>query len=351
MRAARFYASGDIRIDEIPEPMAIPGTVKIRVEWCGICGTDLHEYTDGPIFCPSANTAHPLTGEKAPVVLGHEFAGTITEVGEGVSTHAVGDRVCVEPRVACGSCPACRDSAPNSCQAVATIGLSGGGGGLAEFVVVEASLAFNIGELSFEQGALVEPLAVAYHAISQAREPHIESAVVFGAGPIGLLITAVLIAQGCEQVVLVEPSAVRRERGAAAGAHVLIDPMSQNAASIITEFTDGSGVQVAFDCAGVDASLQGCMEAVRPGGIIVNVAIRNAPAKIDLMPLTLKELRLVGTICYSGDHAAVIELLSSGKLQIEHIITKKIDLADLISEGFTALLEENENHAKILVRP
>lgn len=106
MKAALWYKSGDIRIEDIPEPSPCAGYVKIKVKWCGICGSDLHEFTMGPIFIPVENP-HPITQEVAPVIMGHEFSGEITEVGEGVTNLAVGDRVTVEPLIVCGECPAC----------------------------------------------------------------------------------------------------------------------------------------------------------------------------------------------------------------------------------------------------
>ena len=109
MKAARFHGPGDIRIDDVPEPSVGPGQVKVDVEWCGICGTDLHEYLEGPIFIPPKGSPHPLTGQEMPVVMGHEFAGVISEVGAGVTNVKEGDRVAVEPYDVCGECSRLRD--------------------------------------------------------------------------------------------------------------------------------------------------------------------------------------------------------------------------------------------------
>ena len=120
MKAARFHGREDIRIDEIPEPAVRAGTVAVQVEWCGICGTDLHEYLEGPIFAPTAEAPHPLTGESAPITLGHEFAGVVAEVGDGVDGVAVGDRVAVEPYIVCGRCDACAQGRYNVCASLAS---------------------------------------------------------------------------------------------------------------------------------------------------------------------------------------------------------------------------------------
>jgi threonine dehydrogenase-like Zn-dependent dehydrogenase len=128
MKAARFHGRGDIRVEEVPDPQVRPGTVAVEVEWCGICGTDLHEYLEGPIFVPTAEAPHPLTGESMPVTLGHEFAGVVAEVGPGVGDVRVGDRVVVEPYVVCGRCDACQQGRYNVCRTLGFVGLSGGGG-------------------------------------------------------------------------------------------------------------------------------------------------------------------------------------------------------------------------------
>lgn len=164
MKAARFYGPGDIRIDDVREPATRPGTVKVEVEWCGICGTDLHEYLEGPIFAPAEGTPHPLTGETVPITLGHEFAGVVRELGDGVGDLRVGDRVVVEPYLVCGRCDPCLRGMYNVCQSLGFVGLSGGGGGFSQFVVAERRWIHPLGELGTDVGALIEPLAVAYHA-------------------------------------------------------------------------------------------------------------------------------------------------------------------------------------------
>jgi (R,R)-butanediol dehydrogenase/meso-butanediol dehydrogenase/diacetyl reductase len=181
--ALQHEAEGGLRIDDIPEPETTDGTVKIKVDWCGICGTDLHEYLEGPIFTPVAGSPHPLTGEVAPVQLGHEFAGHITEVGSGVTGFSEGDAVAVEPTLFCGRCSECRAGLTNLCPSLGFHGLSGGGGGYAEFTVVPASMVRPLGSVPTDLGALVEPLAVGLHAVRNSGVRIGESAVVFGAGP------------------------------------------------------------------------------------------------------------------------------------------------------------------------
>ena len=166
MKAAVFHGQRDLRVDDVPEPETRPGGAKIEVSWCGICGSDLHEYTAGPIFVPPSGSPHPLTGEEMPMVLGHEFGGRVVEVGEGVSRVEVGDRGAVEPIYYCGECPECRRGMYNLCRKLGFYGLSGGGGGFSEFAVVPEHMAHKLPEeLSDEDGALVEPVAVGLHAV------------------------------------------------------------------------------------------------------------------------------------------------------------------------------------------
>src|SRR4051794_22207195 len=125
MKAARFHGPGDIRIDDVPETPVGPGQVEVTVDWCGICGTDLHEFLEGPIFIPPAGAPHPLTRETLPVVMGHEFAGVVTAVGSGVTNVREGDRVAVEPYYVCGKCPACASGRYNICRSLGFVGLAG----------------------------------------------------------------------------------------------------------------------------------------------------------------------------------------------------------------------------------
>ena len=351
MRAALYYGPRDVRVEDVADPEVGPGQVLIRIELCGICGTDLHEYYDGPVFCPTATEPHPLTGATPPVILGHEFVGIVEAVGADVDTVAVGARVVVEPRQTCGSCPACTSGRYNSCPDAATIGLQGGGGGLAEWIAVDSSLVFPIGDLPAEVGAVVEPLAVALHAVRRAGDVHRSHAVVFGVGPIGLLVVWVLRALGAKHISVVEPSRTRRERAGVFGADLVVDPSESDPVVAVRAASAGHGADVAFECAGIEACLIGALESVRPGGTVVNVAIAGKPLTVDLLPLILKEVSLLGSICYANDHQAVIDLLRAHPFPIEEFITGRIALDQLVEQGIRPLGEQADAHIKIVVSP
>lgn len=351
MKAARFHGRGDIRIDEVPEPAVRSGTVKVEVEWCGICGTDLHEYLEGPIFAPPAGAPHPLTGETVPITLGHEFAGVVAELGEGVTDLNVGDRVVVEPYLVCGRCDACRQGRYNVCATLGFVGLSGAGGGFSQYVVAERRWIHPLGELGTDVGALVEPLAVAYHAVRLSGARPGQAAVVFGAGPIGLVTTAVLRAVGVEQVLVVEPADVRKEKAKVAGADVIIDPGVGDTLEQIHEATGGRGADVSFECAGIDAVLKTAIQGTRVGGTCVNVAIWGHEASVAMNDLVFREVNLLGSLAYANDHPATIGLIADGKVDPFQFITGRIALEDIVTKGFDELIDNKEENVKVLVRP
>lgn len=352
MRATRYYGQHDLRTEEVDEVSVKPGYVKVRNEWTGICGTDLHEYDDGPMFCPAPGHSHPLTGMKLPVTLGHEIAGVVAEVGEGVTKVKVGDRVSVEPYIVCNECEYCKEGRYNICVKAGFLGLSGPSGGFGEYCVAEERRVHPLGDLSTEIGALVEPLSVAHHAIVRSGIKAGQSALVVGAGPIGLFVIAILRAIGVETIYTVEISAIRKDKAVAAGSTVVIDPTQENAVAKVHELTGGRGVDAAFEAVGVSAALQTAIDATKSGGNVVNISIWSHNADINLFGLVAREVNLMGTLAYCNDHAAVIKLIQDGKLpNLEQFITGRISATDIIEKGFNQLLNNKDENVKILVHP
>ncbi|CAB4925811.1 MAG: zinc-binding dehydrogenase [Actinobacteria bacterium] len=351
MRAARWHGRKDIRIEEVPEPQLRPGTVAIDIAWCGICGSDLHEYLEGPIFIPPHGHPHPVSGESAPVVMGHEFSGTVTALGDGVDDLTVGESVVVEPYLIAEDVDTTPGQPYQLSHDMNFIGLGGGGGGLSEKVVVPRRWVHPVGDIPLDQAALVEPLAVGHHAFVRSGAGAGDVALIGGAGPIGLLLGALLTAEGLT-VVMTEVSAARKAKAVETGAaaHVL-DPTEGDVAARVRELTGGRGADVGFECSSVDAVLDTLLDAVRPGGVVVNVSIWGHQPVVDLQKLVLKEIDLRGTIAYAGDHPATIELVRSGQVDLAPFITAHIDLADLVEQGFETLVHRNDTQVKILVRP
>ncbi|MCW4465411.1 2,3-butanediol dehydrogenase [Glutamicibacter sp. MNS18] len=351
MKAARYYDQKDIRIEDIEEPELRPGTVAIDVAWCGICGTDLHEYLEGPIFIPPAGHPHPISGESAPVTMGHEFSGTITALGAGVTDLEVGQNVVVEPYIIHDDVDTSKGQPYQLSKDMNFIGLGGRGGGLAEKIVVQRRWVHPIGDIPLDEAALIEPLSVAHHAFVRSGAKSGQVAIVGGAGPIGLLTAAVLKAKGLT-VYISELSEARKAKARETGvADEVFDPRDGDVAQKVRDLTGGKGADVGFECSSVPVVLDMLLDAVASGGVIVNVSIWGHKPEVDMPKLVLKEIDLRGTIGYASDHPDTIALVQSGKLELAPFITGRIGLDGLVDEGFDQLINNNEEHVKIIVNP
>jgi (R,R)-butanediol dehydrogenase/meso-butanediol dehydrogenase/diacetyl reductase len=351
MKAAVWYGPKDIRLEDVDEPGVREGTVKVKVDWCGICGTDLHEYLAGPIFIPPAGSPHPITGETAPLTLGHEFAGEVVEVGDGGNGITTGDRVAIEPVFRCGECAACRRGATNLCDKLGFYGLMGGGGGMSEYAVVPNYMVHKLPEgLTSEQGALVEPIAVGLRAVRRAGIAAGQSALVFGGGPIGAVTVQCLKAVGAGQIIVAEVAEARKRKALEIGADVVIDPTEEDVVARVKELTDGEGVEHSFDAAGIQQTLQTALHATRKGGTVTIISIWEGPVEINPNDIVLSELQVLGTICYTPeDFADTITMLQDGSISTEGIITERIGLSDVVHGGFDELVDHKDRHVKILV--
>ncbi|GAA0502620.1 alcohol dehydrogenase [Saccharopolyspora subtropica] len=347
MRAAVYRGREELAIEDVPEPSCSAGQLKVRVGRNGICGTDLHEYYAGPIFVPTE--PHPLTGHQLPLTLGHEFSGTVVEVGEGVHDVAVGDHVAIEPVYRCGKCPPCRLGHYNICQQIGFHGLMAPGG-MAEYTVVPAWMAHRLPEsISPELGALVEPMAVAYHAARLGEVPPDGSAVIFGSGPIGIGLWFALRGLGVEAITVVEPSATRREAIAALGATDVLDPTRTDAARHVMQRTGGRGADAVFDAAGVEASVAAGLSCLGARKRLVAVAIYEHPLKTELTKLVMNESMIQGSLCYtSDDYRAVIDLMARGHYDTTGWVTH-VPIGQVVEEGFAALRAGRK--MKVLVDP
>lgn len=350
MKAARYYGQRDIRIETIPEPDLRPGSVAISVAWCGICGTDLHEYLEGPIFIPPAGQPHPISGESAPITLGHEFSGTVIDLGDGVTDLEIGQNVVVEPYIIADDV----DTGPGQRYQLSKntnfIGLGGCGGGLSEKIVVKRRWVHPIGDIPLDEAALIEPLAVSHHAVVRSGARPGQTAIVGGAGPIGLLTLSVLKAFGLK-VFISELSSARKEKARAAGADGVFDPRDGDVADMVRDQTQGIGADVAFECSSVPAVLDMLIDAVKPGGILVNVSIWGHKPAVDMPKLVLKEIDLRGTLAYANDHPDSIALVQQGKVDLKQFITSRIALDNLVPDGIEELIRNNEHQVKIIVNP
>jgi len=349
MNALRFHGQHDLRYERIPIPQVKAGQVKVKPAWVGICGSDLHEYLGGANLCPT--TPHPITGETVPLTFGHEFSGTVEEVGEGVTDYKAGDRVVIQPIIYDDTCGACEEGLQNCCWSNGFIGLSGWGGGLADHIVVPTSTLYHLPDnVPLEIGALVEPLAVGWHAVKISPFKKDNVALVLGGGPIGISTILALKAKGCDRIIVSEVSRKRQEFARKFGAHYIIDPTKEDLAKRCRELTGGKGVHVVYDCAGVQAALNQAVHATRARGCIVNIAIWEKPCTIFTNDFNFKERTYMGIATYEiGDFQEVIDALSRGDMDPKEMITQRIALTEVEEKGFKSLINDKDNQVKILV--
>ncbi|GGG16207.1 zinc-binding dehydrogenase [Rhodococcoides trifolii] len=351
MRAAVFHDRHDVRVEDVTAPTVVgPDEVLLRPFFCGICGTDLHEYAFGPIVIPTQ--PHALTGASAPQVFGHEFSARVVELGSNVSSVSVGDRVSVMPLITCGKCYYCRRGLNHLCVVMACTGLSWGGGGIAELVVVqEQQVSVLPDSVSDVQGALIEPAAVAAYGVDQTGLGAGDTILITGAGPIGALSALYAHAAGASRVIVSEPNAKRRALVEAFGIADVLDPTVVDVPAVVREMTGGIGVDAAAECSGNQHGLTAALASVRSAGTVAQVGLHVKPATIDPMELSNRDLTLVGTWCYPVfDWPRIIALVASGRFPVEKVVTEIIDVENIVSGGFDRLLDPDGDAQKLLVR-
>ena len=347
MRAAVYHGPHDIRIEEVATPEPGPGEVLIEVSRNGICGSDLHTY----VGASTGGAAMHVPG----IVLGHEFAGVVRELGDGVDDIRIGDVVAVAPIEWCGNCYACSHSWPQMCR---KLGLYGGyrlplNGGLAPFVSVSRRSAFAVPEgLGAIEAALAEPMAVAVHAVRRAPATLGTTAMITGAGPIGLGVLQALIAGGSRTTIVTEISASRRAAAVLLGATAVVDPTAENPRSVIRELT-GQGVDLAFETTADNSALRQAIEALRPRGTLVSVAGWGQLAQVDMGLAMAKEIDVRFSMTYEPaiDFPTALGMLASGRFDAGTLISDHIPLDRLIEDGLEQLLHHSDRHVKILVDP
>lgn len=351
MNAVRFHGQKDIRLEKIPIPQCGKGQVKIAPKFCGICGTDLHEYLGGANLIPQPGHPHGITGETLPLTLGHEFSGVVEEVGEGVAHVKKGDNVCVQPTIYDGDCRSCKRGLVNCCDKNGFVGLSGWGGGMSEYMCVPASAVKPLpANVSLELGALIEPLAVGWHAVDISPFKEGDSVLVLGGGPIGLSVVQALKAKACKNIIVSEISRKRREFATEFGAHHVVDPSKSDIVDEVAKLTNGQGADVAFDAAGVQIGLDSAMQAIKARGTLVNIAVWEKRATLQMNDLIFRERAYMGVATYAlGDFEAVIGAISAGIMKPGGMITKIIKMDEVAEKGFKALIEDKDNQVKILV--
>jgi (R,R)-butanediol dehydrogenase / meso-butanediol dehydrogenase / diacetyl reductase len=352
MKAAVWHDQKDVRIEDLPLPPSPPeGQVQIEVKWCGICGTDLHEYLGGPMYIP-ADKPHPLTGAKSPVILGHEMSGKVIAVGAGVRRVSVGDRVVLCPIIGCRECEFCRSELMGLCPNIAFLGISWHSGGFSQVVNVFDYMCYKLpSEVSYEEGALIEPLAAAVRAMQKARLLGGETLAVIGAGAIGLMATQAALQSGAGQVIVLEPSGIRRQLATECGASACINPLTDDPIQAVFELTAGKGADAVIECSGNPATGLLAGRVARRQGRVVVMGVFEKPAVFDYTDMVYGEKSMIGSMGGYGVFDETIGLLADKQFNLAPLSTKRIGLAQLIDEGFKELSTNKEKHIKIIVAP
>lgn len=346
MKAARWHAAKDIRVEDTPIPSPNDNQVKIAVKFTGICGSDLHEYTHGPQLIP-VDKPYSLNGHQGTTTLGHEFSGVVEEVGKNVKNIKKGDRVTVEPIFRNPESPFVTTGEYNLSEPLGFVGLTSNGG-FAKYVVVEDYMVHKMPDkMTFEQGAIVEPAAVAAYAIHQSGMKMGDTILITGAGPIGLLTVQVAVAMGASQIFVTDISENRLKKAKEVGATHTFDARDKDIPKNIKELT-GYGVDVFIDAAGVQASFDTGINSLRNGGTAVLVALFAKEVVHDALNHTLRELTIKGTAAYRNIFPQTIALINSGRLPVEKLITSVISLDEIVEKGFEALTKD-PSEVKILV--
>jgi 2-desacetyl-2-hydroxyethyl bacteriochlorophyllide A dehydrogenase len=347
MKGAVYHGPRDIRIEELPEPEPGPGEVLLRVARNGICGSDLHTY----VGSDTGGAAMHVAG----VVLGHEFAGTVVEVGDGVTDVATGSIVAVAPIEYCGSCWSCQHAWPHMCR---RLGIYGGyrlplHGGLAPLVCVSQRAVFAVPEgLSGEAAALAEPMAVALHAVRRAPSTLGTTALILGAGPIGLGVLQAVRAAGAHVTVISDLSPARRDAARRLGATVVVDPEEDDLRLAVRDISR-HGVDLVFDTTASSVAFGQGVAALRPRGTLVSVAGWQEPARVDMGRAMVNEIDIRFSMTYEPDldFPPTLAMLADGRFDAAAMISDHIPLERLVDDGLEELLHHADQHLKILVDP
>jgi 2-desacetyl-2-hydroxyethyl bacteriochlorophyllide A dehydrogenase len=342
MKAAVFQGIGEMAVEELETPRAGDEDIVVAVAACGICGSDLHTYLHGSFVEPGQ-------------VMGHEFVGEVVEAGAGVEGVSVGDRVTASPLQPCHDCPRCAEGRYNLCPKAWTQGIAyGQPGAFAELVRIPGATAgtnvFPLGsDVDDAAGALVEPLAVAVHAVRLAEPIVGATALVTGLGTIGQQVAQTLRAGGAGRVIGVDVSQLRLETASTLGAETA-DGAGGLAEALAAVLREGDEIDVVFECSGVPAVANAALEQIRAGGTIVVLALYDDPVTFNPTVLVQKEIRMQGSIAYTGeDFAHAVELITSGKVQAAPLITQRHPL-DEIAQAFEVQLDKDRS-LKVLVTP
>ena len=342
MKALVKYAPGDgnVAIMDVAEPVCGDDQVKLEVAFCGVCGTDIH-------------VLHDTFRNYPPVILGHEFAGTIKEVGRNVTNAKPGERVAGlgATAVTCGHCEYCRVGYFIFCKNRRGMG-HGVNGAFAQYVLMRPDQLYRIpDDFTLEEAALSEPFAAAVQAVLEvSRVKPGDVALISGPGPIGMLCLKLLVSQGVKTIVAgAAGDDDRLEAAKRFGAAAIVNVGRQELKEAIDELTDGGGVDVAFECAGAAGSVRGCLESLKPLGQHVQVAICGKDIQFPIDQIFYKQLTMSGSVCYTANTwARMMRIYAEGRVQLKDLISKQLPISEW-QQAFELCM--NRKALKVLMYP
>ncbi|MBN9221710.1 MAG: zinc-dependent alcohol dehydrogenase family protein [Mesorhizobium sp.] len=319
MKAVRLEAVGSIALRDVPKPAPGPEDLLVRIEACGVCGTDRHLF-HGEFPC------------RPPVTPGHEFSGIIEAVGSGVSGFSVGDRVTGDPNIACGRCGHCHAGRVNLCRNLNAIGIHRDGG-FADYVLLPQKQAFRLpANLKPTHGAFCEPLACCLHGIDLAGIRPGASVVVLGGGVIGLVTVQLARLAGASTIILSTRQASRRALAEELGATATVDPGAGDVIDAISgpKGLVPGGVDVVLECAGVRDTVEQSMRIAKAGGTVIIVGVVPQGMKVEIEPFDLlfRELKVLGSFLNPFTHGRAAELIASGAIEIDRLISRQVPLEE-----------------------
>ena len=337
MDAVVLSNGSEITIQDIPEPNPQPGEVLLKSEYCGICGTDLHATVLKDLFVPN-------------VIMGHEFAGTVIDIGKNVEGWTIGDKAAINPNGnICGECEQCRRGYPNLCFTAVRLRAIGvhRDGGMAKLVSLPMQILHKLPDkVSTLQGAWVEPLATALRGVRSSGVTVGSTTLIIGAGPIGLLTMQILKHTGVSNIIVIEPSSFRRDKAKMLGADFVLDPSKDNVSTII-----GSEIEspdYIFECSGHPSSVNTAVQLINAKGVITVIGVSPELLTIDAGQLIFKEATIRGSIIYVDEFQIAIRLLERDLIDIETLTTEVIALKDF-QHGFDRLSKAGDA-IKILMK-
>lgn len=343
MKALLLSEYKKLELTDIPKPEIAADEVLVQIQACGICGSDIHGW-DGS------------SGRRVPpLVMGHEAAGIVAAVGKNVQGYTEGDRITFDSMVWCGDCHFCRAGRTNLCDNRTVLGVSCGDyrryGCFAEYVNVPARICCHLPEsLSFEHAALIEAVSVAVHAANRTPVSLGDTAVVVGSGMIGLLVIQAIKQKGCSRVIATDLNSSRLEVAKKLGADVTINVGEEDAAARVKELTNGRGADAALEVVGATATIQSAIDCTRKGGSVTIVGNLAPTIELPLQSVVTRELNVFGSCASSGEYPACVDLLATGQIRVEDMITARAPL-EQGHDWFNRLYEGEANAMKVLLCP